>query len=94
MDRPNSQNALVNLNIHAAEIRASIKATAPFSLSRKTFSSTTAPTNRSGAINGGNGTLGLDAGVITLGANQYGIDQFAQLELNATKGILIQGSGV
>jgi filamentous hemagglutinin family protein len=88
------QDALVNLNIHAAEIRGFNQGdgTVQF-VAQNILLDNSANGTTPGAVNGGSGTLGLNAGVITLGANQYGVDQFAQLELNATKGILIQGSG-
>ena len=88
------QDTLVNLNIHAAEIRGFNQGdgTVQF-VAQNILLDNSANGNAPGAVNGGSGTLGLNAGVITLGANQYGIDQFAQLELSATKGILIQGSG-
>jgi filamentous hemagglutinin family protein len=88
------QNALVNLNIHAAEIRGFNQddGTVQF-VAQNILLDNSANGTAPGAVNSGSGTLGLNAGVITLGANQYGIDQFAQLDLNATKGILIQGSG-
>ncbi len=39
------------------------------------------------------GTLTINAGTITLGANQTAIDQFANVQMTATGGILAKGSG-
>ncbi len=88
------QGTLANLAIHAAEIRGFNQGDGTVQFAAQNIlldnsANGTAP----GPVNGGSGTLVFNASVITLGANQYGIDQFAQLNLNATKGILIQGSG-
>ena len=88
------QGSLANLAIHAAEIRGFNQGDGTVQFVAQNIlldngANGTAP----GPVTGGSGTLGVDAGVIELGANQYRIDQFAQLELNATKGILIQGTG-
>jgi len=85
---------LANLAIHAAEIRGFNQGdgTVHFVAQNILLDNSvngTAP----GPVTVGSGTVAFDAGVVQLGANQYGVDQFSQLELNATKGILIQGSG-
>ena len=46
-----------------------------------------------GAIAGPAGTLAFNAGTIELGVNQFNIDQYATVQLDATGGILAQGTG-
>jgi len=86
--------ALADLAIHAPEIRGfnqgdGIVQFVAQNILLDNSANQTAP----GPVNDPSGTLALDASVIKLGANQYSIDQFAQLNLNATTGILLQGSG-
>ncbi len=88
------QGTLANLDIHAAEIRGFNQGdgTVEF-VAQNILLDNSANGTVLGPVNGGSGTLVFDADIVELGANQYRIDQFTQLELNATKGILIQGSG-
>ena len=88
------QSTLANLALHAAEIRGFNQGagTVQF-VAQNILLDNSANGTAPGAVNAGSGTLVFNAGVITLGANAYQIDQFAQLELNASKGILLQGSG-
>jgi filamentous hemagglutinin len=53
------------------------------------FASGTVP----GAVTGMNGTLALQADTLRLGANTLMIDQFANVNVTASKGILGQGAG-
>ncbi len=46
-----------------------------------------------GPVAGQNGTLQFDAATIQLGANQLNIDQFANVVLNASEKVLLQGAG-
>ncbi|MHA3774150.1 filamentous hemagglutinin family protein [Verrucomicrobiota bacterium sgz303538] len=83
-----------NLALHAAEIRGfnNNGGTALFSAGNITLDNSPNGT-RTGAVTPLNGTLGFDAGTIRIGSNQLHIDQFANLELNASAGIRVQGSG-
>jgi filamentous hemagglutinin family protein len=88
------RNTFANLALHAAEIRGYNQGAGTVQFVAQNIlldnrANGTAP----GPVTGGSGTLAVDAAVITLGANPYRIDQFAQLELNATRGLLFQGSG-
>ncbi|MEI6083057.1 MAG: filamentous hemagglutinin N-terminal domain-containing protein, partial [Verrucomicrobiota bacterium] len=88
------QDTFASLALHAAEIRGFNQGDGAVHFVAKNIlldnsASGTAP----GSVNPGSGTLAFDADVINLGVNQYRIDQFANLELNAAKGILLQGSG-
>lgn len=87
-------DTLANLAIHAADIRGFNQGNGTVQFVAQNIlldngANGTAP----GPVTASSGTLALDAGVIELGANQYDIDQFAQLNLQTTRGILIQGTG-
>ena len=88
------QSTLANLTIHAPEIRGFNQGDGAVHLVAQNIlldnsTSGTAP----GPANAGSGSLVLNANMIELGANSHRIDQFTQLELSATKGILLQGTG-
>jgi filamentous hemagglutinin family protein len=86
--------ALANLAIHAADIRGFNQngGTVEFAAQNILLDNGANGTSP-GPVTGASGTLVLNAGVIELGANQYRVDQFSQLTLNATRGVLLQGSG-
>ena len=84
-----------NLALHAAEIRGfnnNNSASVTFSAANIALDNSangTAP----GSILTPNGTLEFNADTIRLGANALKVDQFANLDLNATGGLLVTGSG-
>jgi filamentous hemagglutinin family protein len=88
------QGNLANLSLHAGAIRgfnqgdAQVKFVAQNILLDNTAKGT-APV--SGAPQ--TGSLVFDANIIRLGANQYRADQFAELVLKASQGIVVQGTG-
>jgi filamentous hemagglutinin len=82
------------LSLSSAEIRGFNNAGGTATVSARQISldnraSGTVP----GAVAGTAGTLAFDANRIRLGANNVRIDQFATVELNATGGLLVSGSG-
>jgi filamentous hemagglutinin family protein len=86
--------AFSNLALHAAEIRGFNNSGGTVSFDAKNISLDNSPGNNGpGPVNTANGTLVFNAGTIQLGANQLAIDQFSNVELNATGGILAQNSG-
>ena len=88
------QSTLANLALHAAEIRGfnQVDGTVQF-VAHNILLDNSANGTAPGPVTGGSGTLIINAGVIELGVNQSSIDQFAQLKLNATQGIMLQSSG-
>ena len=88
------QSTLANLAIHAAEIRGFNQGagTVQF-IAQNLLLDNSASGTVPGPISSSSGTLVFNANIIRLGVNQYQIDQFSQLNLNATQGILLQGTG-
>jgi len=88
------QSTLANLALHAAEIRGFNQGagTVQF-IAQNLLLDNSANGSAPGPVTGSSGTLVFDANLIKLGANQYQIDQFTQVELNAAQGILLQGTG-
>jgi filamentous hemagglutinin len=83
-----------NLALHAAQIRGFNNGggTATFS-AQNVLMDNVANGSLPGSVAAAQGTLAINAGVIRTGVNQMQVDQFSRLELNATGGILMQGSG-
>ncbi len=86
--------SLANLSLHAAEIRGFNNGGGTAAFSAQNIELDNAP---NGAVPGSHGapsgTLVFNAGTLELGANTLAIDQFANLELNASAGILADGVG-
>ena len=82
------------LALHAAEIRGfnsgggTVRFTAPTITLDNSANGT-----RPGALAAPAGTLAFDAGTMRLGANVVNIDQFADVAVNATGGMLVRGNG-
>ncbi|MHA3772468.1 filamentous hemagglutinin family protein [Verrucomicrobiota bacterium sgz303538] len=89
-----SMNASGTLALHAAEIRGfnNDGGTAKL-VARNIVLDNSVNGTIAGAVAPMSGTLAFEAGTITLGANQLKVDQFANLELNASNGILLRGTG-
>lgn len=88
------QPVLGSLALHAAEIRgfAAAGGTVNFAAQKILLDNSPAG-SASGPLGGMSGTLAFNAGTIQLGANQIAIDQYANLALNSSGGVLVQGSG-
>ena len=87
---------LASLAIHAGEIRGFSTSGGTVALMAQNMvldNNTNAPSPGPVDPPPLNGTLELDAGIIHLGANTLAVDQFANLVLNATNGIVGEGLG-
>lgn len=89
-----SFGGLNSLALHAGEIRGFNNGGGLVTLSANSIlldniANSTVP----GSVPPLNGTLAFNAGTIRIGANQMAVDQFANVELNATKGIVFSGEG-
>jgi filamentous hemagglutinin len=83
-----------NLALHAAQIRGFNNGGGTAILrAQNVLLDNAARGTVSGVAGAAEGTLAVQAGVIRTGANQMQVDQFNRLELTATGGILMQGSG-
>ena len=84
----------LSLGLHAGEIRGFNNGGGAVSLDAATILIDNSPGNSgAGFVTASGGTFSLNAGTIQLGGNSLGIDQFAQVELNATGGILANNTG-
>ncbi len=83
-----------NLALHAAQIRGFNNAggTASFNAANVLLDNV-AGGSVPGSSGAAGGTMAIDAAVIRTGVNTVQVDQFSRLELNATGGILMEGSG-
>lgn len=88
------QDTLVNLALHAREIRGFNQGggTVTFAAQNILLDNRVNGTAL-GSLNAPNGTLAFAAGVITLGENQSTIQQFAEVNLRAAGGLLFRGTG-
>ena len=81
------------LQLHAGEIRGFNNGGAVDFAAKNITLDNVANASAPGAVASPSGTLQFDAGTIQIGSNQLNVDQFAALTLNASGGILTQGSG-
>ena len=81
-----------SLALHTAEIRGFNNGTVRFDANQIILDNSPGNTGP-GIVNGATGNLEFNAGTIQLGANQLGIDQFINVKLNTTGGILANNRG-
>ncbi len=83
-----------SLALHAAEIRGFNNGGGLVQFNAQSISlDNSAGQSSVGAIGGLAGTLEFNAGTIKLGAGQLNVDQFANLNLNASNGLFLSGAG-
>ena len=88
------QPTLASLALHAGEIRGFNTAGGNVSFTAKSVTlDNSAAARKPGASGPPGGALVFNANTISLGANQLALDQYANVTLNATGGLLAQGTG-
>ena len=85
---------VASFNLHASEIRgfSDSGGGGTVAINAQTVSLDNSPGGASpGATTGANGNLAINAGTIRLGTNQFNIDQYSNVYLNASSGLALLG---
>lgn len=82
------------LALHAAELRGFNTLGGAVSFNAKSIFLDNSPAGTvSGVVSANTGSLAFNGGTVVLGANQLAIDQFSDVSINASGGVLLEGTG-